>query len=75
MIVALPFTFLNESFLGAIAIIGYKYTLQGNGDVAGVIPVIAILMAPLVLGFIIVTSRSAINGQLQVNRLMRGDVK
>jgi hypothetical protein len=60
---------------GAVSIIGYKHMLQGNGDAAALLPVFVIFTIPLILGFIFVTSRSAVNGELAINKVMRGDIK
>lgn len=49
--------------------------LDGNGDPSTLLTVGAVFAIPLVLGFILVASRSAVSGELAVNRLVRGDVR
>lgn len=63
-------------FVGALAIIGYKYMLQGgNGDIGTLISIAAVFSIPLLVGFFFVGSRSAINGEVAVNRIVRGDFR
>lgn len=63
-------------FVGALAIIGYKYMLQGGqGDPGTLITVGAVFLIPLILGFVVVTSRSAVSGELAVNKIVRGDLR
>lgn len=63
-------------FVGALAIIGYKYMLQGGqGDPGTLITVGAVFLVPLILGFIVVGSRSAVSGELAVNKIVRGDLR
>ena len=63
-------------FLGALAIVGYKYTLQGGqADPGTLITVGLVFLVPLLLGFIVVGSRSAVNGELAVNKIVRGDLR
>ena len=62
--------------LGALSIIGYKYMLQGGqGDPSTLLAVAAVFAIPLILGFVFVTSRSAVNGELAVNKIVRGDFR
>lgn len=62
-------------FVGAMAIVGYKYMLDGTANPANLISVVIVFTIPLILGFFIVGSRSTINGELQMNRIMRGDLR
>jgi len=63
-------------FAGALSIIGYKYMLQGGqGDPSTLLAVAAVFAIPLILGFVFVTSRSAVNGELAVNKIVRGDFR
>ena len=68
--------FYQWYFSGALSIIGYKYMLQGGqGDPSTLIAVGAVFAIPLILGFVFVGSRSAINGELAVNKIVRGDIR
>ena len=58
-----------------MAIVGYKYMLDGTANPANLISVVIVFTIPLILGFFIVGSRSTINGELQMNRIMRGDLR
>jgi len=62
-------------FVGALAILSYKYMLDGTSNPANLISVVIVFTIPLLLGFLVVGSRSAINGELQMSRIMRGDIK
>ena len=62
-------------FPGALAILSYKYMLDGTSNPANLISVVIVFTIPLLLGFLVVGSRSAINGELQMSRIMRGDIK
>lgn len=63
-------------FVGAITIIGYKSLSDGSGtDPTAFIGAALVLSLPLLFGFAIVGSRSAINGELEVNKIVRGDLK
>ena len=65
--------------VGAVAIVGYKYLLffsQGDSNQAiNLLPVIAVVIVPLIIAFFIVTTRSSLSGELNVNRLMRGELE
>jgi len=64
--------------LAAVAIVGYKYTMfisQGDANQAiNLIPIAAVFLVPLVIGLVIVTARSSATGELDISRLMSGDV-
>jgi len=63
-------------FVGAITIIGYKSLSDSSGtDPTAFIGAALVLTLPLIFGFAIVGSRSAINGELEVNKIVRGDLK
>lgn len=62
-------------FVGALAIVSYKYMLDGTSNPANLISIVIVFTIPLLLGFFLVGSRSAINGELQMNRVVRGDLK
>ena len=62
-------------FLGAITIIGYKSISDGGNDPNAFLGAALVLSLPLLFGFAIVGSRSAINGDLAVNKIVRGDLK
>ena len=62
-------------FVGAITIIGYKSVSGGGTDPTAFIGAALVLSLPLLFGFAIVGSRSAINGELEVNKIVRGDLK
>ena len=49
--------------------------LDGTSNPANLISVVIVFTIPLLLGFLVVGSRSAINGELQMSRIMRGDIK
>ena len=66
----------NLFFTGAITIIGYKSVSDGSGaDPSTFLGAALVLSLPLLFGFAIVGSRSAINGELEVNKIVRGDFK
>ena len=64
-----------QTFPGAIAILGYKAAVNNDGSGWQIIPVAIAFGIPIVIAFIIVTSRSALRGELNVNQLARGDFK
>jgi hypothetical protein len=47
----------------------------GQGDPSTLLAVAAVFAIPLILGFVFVTSRSAVNGELAVNKIVRGDFR
>ena len=47
----------------------------GNGDIGTLISIAAVFSIPLLVGFFFVGSRSAINGEVAVNRIVRGDFR
>ena len=47
----------------------------GNGDVGTLVSVAVVFAIPLIVGFFLVGSRSAVNGELAVNRIVRGDFR
>ena len=66
----------NLFISGAITIIGYKSVSDGSGaDPSTFLGAALVLSLPLLFGFAIVGSRSAINGELEVNKIVRGDFK
>lgn len=63
-------------FVGALAIVSYKYSLVFNGDpnqAVNLIPVIIAFSLPLIVGIVLVSGRASLNGKLDVSRVMKGD--
>lgn len=83
MIFNLPITLL--SILGgfyavsAIAIIGYKYVLLSTGNTNGtavsVLPLLVFFIVPALVATVFLVARSAIDGQINLGGLARGDFK
>ena len=70
---------LNSTFLflGALAIVSYKYSLFFNGDpnqAVNLIPIVIAFSIPLILGIVLVAGRASLNGQLDVGRALKGDL-
>lgn len=64
----------NQNFnLGALAILGYKASTSGGG--VQIIPVVVVFAIPIAVAIGLVTARAAINGELNMNHLARGDFK
>ena len=78
-----PLTIL--SFLGvfyalsAVAVLGYKYILltsgSSNGQAVAILPVVLLFTVPLVLVTLFLVARGTLDGQINLSRLARGDVK
>jgi len=62
-------------FVSAAAIVGYQNTLGGGVDLANLAPALVAFAAPAVLAFVAVAARSGLRGQLDVDKVMRGDFK
>ena len=83
MLWSMPLTIL--SILGvfyavsAIAVLGYKYVLlttgNTNGQAVAVLPVVLLFTVPLVLSGVFLIARGALDGQINLGRLARGDLK
>lgn len=83
MLWSMPLTIL--SILGvfyavsAVAVLGYKYVLlttgNSNGQAVAVLPVILLFTVPLVLAVTFLIARGALDGQINLGRLARGDLK
>ena len=81
--VSAPLTIL--SFLGvfyalsAVAVLGYKYILltsgSSNGQAVAILPVVLLFTVPLVLVTLFLVARGTLDGQINLSRLARGDVK
>ena len=66
----------SQFFSGAVAIIGYKYSLFFGGDAnqaVNLIPVVIAFSLPLIFGVLLVSGRASLNGELDVSRVMKGD--
>ena len=64
--------------LGALVIVSYKYSLFFNGDpnqAVNLIPIVVAFSIPLILGLVLVAGRASLNGQLDVSRIMKGDIQ
>ena len=83
MLWSMPLTIL--SILGvfyavsAVAVLGYKYVLlttgNSNGQAVAVLPVILLFTVPLVLSVVFLVARGSLDGQINLGRLARGDLK
>lgn len=63
-------------FVGAAAIVGYKYSLFFGGDAnqaVNLIPVVIAFSLPLIFGILLVSGRASLNVELDVSRVMKGD--
>ena len=66
----------TQFFSGAVAIVGYKYSLFFGGDAnqaVNLIPVVIAFSLPLIFGILLVSGRASLNGELDVSRVMKGD--
>lgn len=54
---------------------GYKAAVSNDGSGWQIIPVTIAFGIPIVIALIIVTTRSTLKGELNVNQLARGDFK
>jgi len=83
MLWSMPLTIL--SILGvfyavsAVAVLAYKYVLlttgNSNGQAVAVLPVVLLFTVPLVLAVGFLIARGALDGQINLGRLARGDLK
>ena len=61
--------------LGAIAILGYQSLLGDGTNASTIIPTIIAFAIPGILALLFVTGRSSVNGQLNLSRIVRGDMR
>jgi len=83
MLWSMPLTIL--SILGvfyavsAVAVLAYKYVLlttgNSNGQAVAILPVVLLFTVPLVLAVGFLIARGALDGQINLGRLARGDLK
>jgi len=83
MLWTMPVTILSilGVFYGvsAVAVLGYKYILlttgNSNGQALAILPVVLLFTVPLILSVIFFIARGALDGQINLGRLARGDLK
>lgn len=83
MLWSMPLTIL--SFLGvfyalsASAVLVYKYVLltsgSSNGQAVAILPVVLLFVVPIVLVTVFLIARGALDGQINMGHLARGDLK